>query len=248
MLPRTLEPEVMDTADEAADYDAMDHSQVNRVFVDDFLTEVRRQRPQASDKKSESGRPMSGQSSLDPGPSTLDLLPILDVGTGTALIPIELASRKLGFHITAVDLAAEMLAVGQRNVERAGHCDCITLERVDAKGLPYPDAAFHAVMSNSIIHHIPQPRGAVAEMLRVLKPGGLLFIRDLLRPETADEVEQLVRTYAGEESPRQQQLFRQSLHAALTVNEAAELMTSLNQPAHCVKQTTDRHWTITSRP
>lgn len=225
MLPRTLEPEVMDTADEAADYDAMDHSQVNRVFVDDFLTEVR-------DQRSEVSHPH---------------LSLLDVGTGTALIPIELASRKLGFHITGVDLAEEMLIVGRRNVERAGHSDCISLERVDAKGLPYPDASFAAVMSNSIIHHIPEPRGALAEMLRVLQPGGLLFIRDLLRPESADEVERLVRTYAGEESPRQQQLFRQSLHAALTVEEVAALMSNLNQPAACVAQTTNRHWTITTR-
>ena len=37
MLDRVLEPEVMDTEDEARDYDAMDHSQVNRVFVADFL-------------------------------------------------------------------------------------------------------------------------------------------------------------------------------------------------------------------
>ena len=37
MLPRTLEPEVMDTAEEAVDYDAMDHGEVNRRFVGDFL-------------------------------------------------------------------------------------------------------------------------------------------------------------------------------------------------------------------
>jgi hypothetical protein len=37
MLPRVLEPEVMDTPEEARDYDAMDHSAVNRVFVADFL-------------------------------------------------------------------------------------------------------------------------------------------------------------------------------------------------------------------
>ena len=37
MLPRTLEPEVMDTREEAVDYDSMDHSGVNRVFVDDLV-------------------------------------------------------------------------------------------------------------------------------------------------------------------------------------------------------------------
>ena len=56
-------------------------------------------------------------------------------------------------------------------------------------------------------------------MRRVLRPGGLLFVRDLLRPKTADEVEHLVATYAGDETPQQRQLFRQSLHAALTLDE-----------------------------
>ena len=38
MLPRVLEPEVMDSPEEARDYDAMDHAEVNRRFVADFLT------------------------------------------------------------------------------------------------------------------------------------------------------------------------------------------------------------------
>jgi len=212
MLPRVLEPEVMDTAEEAADYDAMDHSGVNRVFVGDFVAAFSGQRSAISEDSS----------SLVIGDSTL-----LDVGTGTALIPIELASRELGFRITAIDLAEEMLWLGRRNVERAGYADCISLELVDAKRMPYADGTFDAVMSNSIVHHIPEPLGVLAEMWRVLKPGGLLFVRDLLRPETADEVERIVATYAGSESPRQQQLFRQSLHAALTVEEVGGLLAAV---------------------
>lgn len=204
MLARVLEPEVMDTAEEAADYDAMDHSTVNRVFVDDFVAAMLR------------GLTPTGSGSR-----------VLDVGTGTALIPIELASRQIGYRITGIDLADEMLKLGRSNVERAGYSDCIRLELVDAKRMPYPDGTFDAVMSNSIVHHIPEPRGAVTEMWRVLRPGGLLFVRDLLRPQTSDEVERIVTTYAGNESPRQQQLFRQSLHAALTVEEVAELLDEL---------------------
>jgi ubiquinone/menaquinone biosynthesis C-methylase UbiE len=221
MLARTLEPEVMDTAEEAADYDAMDHSTVNRVFVDDFVAALNR-------GLTPPGSPMS----------------VLDVGTGTALIPIELVRqvRELGdlrsgqrhgqetgrnLRVTAIDLAEEMLKLGRINVERAEYSDCITLELVDAKGLPYANSSFDAVMSNSIVHHIPEPRGTLAAMWRVLRPGGLLFVRDLLRPETNDEVERIVATYAGNESPRQQQLFRQSLHAALTVDEVGALLGEL---------------------
>jgi SAM-dependent methyltransferase len=232
MLPRTLEPEVMDTAEEAADYDAMDHSTVNRVFVDDFL---------ATSSASNDAHPVGDAAKRK------ELNRVLDVGTGTALIPIELARRNFPCHITAIDLAAEMLKLARQNVARAGLEHVIVPELVDAKGLPYPDAAFDAVISNSIVHHIPEPRGTLAEMWRVLKPGGVLFVRDLLRPETDAEVEHLVATYAGNESPRQQQLFRQSLHAALTVAEVGGLLHALGLPASWARQSSDRHWTIAGR-
>jgi ubiquinone/menaquinone biosynthesis C-methylase UbiE len=232
MLPRTLEPEVMDTAEEAADYDAMDHSTVNRAFVDEFL---------------------SAWSALcDAHPAGVAAKPsnpvrMLDVGTGTALIPIELARRDFPCRITAIDLAAEMLKLARQNVARAGLEHVIVPALIDAKGLPYADAAFDAVISNSIVHHIPQPRDTLAEMWRVLRPGGVLFVRDLLRPATDAEVEHLVAAYAGNESPRQQQLFRQSLHAALSVAEIGELLSDLGLPATWVRQSSDRHWTIAGR-
>lgn len=220
MLPRTLEPEVMDTPEEARDYDAMGHDEVNRVFVDDLLAAL-------GERASESQE-------------------VLDVGTGTALIPLEFARRSTSARIVAVDLAEHMLALGLQHVEREGFADRITLERIDAKRLAYDDGRFDIVMSNSIVHHIPEPRHALAEMLRVLKPTGTLFVRDLLRPEDDATVEHLVATYAGKENADQQQLFRQSLHAALTVAEVRELLESLGvDPATC-EQTTDRHWTITA--
>jgi ubiquinone/menaquinone biosynthesis C-methylase UbiE len=217
MIPRVLEPEVMDTPEEATDYDAMDHAQVNRAFVDDLLAAV-------DDAACSNGR-------------------VLDVGTGTALIPIELAARGFAETIVGIDLADEMLALGRRNIERSGVGN-VQLERVDAKHLPYGDETFDVVMSNSIVHHIPQPERAFLEMQRVLTPGGLLFVRDLLRPGTVDEVERLVECYAGDESPRQQQLFRQSLHAALTLEELAKLLQEMGIDAGGLAQTSDRHWTL----
>lgn len=216
MIPRVLEPEVLDTPEEAADYDAMDHVHVNRLFVDDLLS--------ALDPASQNGS-------------------VLDVGTGTALIPIELARRGFAGAITGIDLAHEMLVLGRRNIEQS-QLTSILLEHVDAKQLPYADGAFDVVMSNSIVHHIPQPEQSFVEMRRVLRPCGLLFVRDLLRPDSAEEVERLVACYAGGESPRQQQLFRQSLHAALTLDELATLLGDIDIDAGGLAQTSDRHWTL----
>lgn len=221
MLPRTLEPEVMDTAEEARDYDAMDHAEVNRRFVAEFLDAWR----------SEAGHRPESQY-------------FLDVGAGTAQIPILLANTHEHCRITAIDLAAEMLKLARRNVAEAGLTDRVALEQVDAKQMPYADASFDAVISNSIVHHIPDPLDVFREMVRVLQPGGLLFVRDLLRPESADSVEQLVTTYAGGENAHQQQLFRQSLQAALTIAEVRTLLSGLSLPAEWVTQSSDRHWTV----
>ena len=229
MLPRKLEPEVMDTAIEAADYNAMDHSAVNRVFVDDFLAAAQ----------------SHGTLELFGDGQTAS---VLDVGTGTALIPIELCSRTVSCRVKGIDLAAEMLKIGHKNIERAKLTGRIALERIDAKQMPYPAESFGAVVSNSIVHHIPKPREVMAEMLRVLYPGGLLFVRDLLRPDDVETLEQIVQAYTGSENAHQQQMFRDSLHAALTMDEIRSLLSDLNVSPAWAQQTTDRHWTVIGQP
>src|SRR6516225_6628369 len=102
MLPRILEPEVMDTREEARDYDAMDHTTVNRVFIADFLA-------------------------IWDGAN-----PILDVGTGTAQIPIELCHQAAAAQVVAIDMAQEMLRVAEENVRRAGLAARVRLEICDA--------------------------------------------------------------------------------------------------------------------
>jgi ubiquinone/menaquinone biosynthesis C-methylase UbiE len=213
MLSRVLEPEVMDTPEEARDYDAMDHSTVNRVFVADFLAVW-----------GGSGR-------------------VLDVGTGTAQIPIELCRQNSGAFIVAIDLADQMLRVGRENVRRAGFESRITLELRDAKQLPYERGSFAAVISNSIIHHIPEPGAVIGEMVRVVKPGGTIFVRDLLRPPDMPTLQHLVATYAGDANAHQQKMFAESLHAALSLQEIRDLVAQHGHDPSRVQQTTDRHWT-----
>lgn len=229
MLTRRLEPEVMDTVEDAHDYDTMDHSTVNRVFVDDLLTFANECGFQA--RLSDAQQPMK----------------VLDVGTGTALIPIELCRREIACRITAIDLAAEMLKLADLNIARANLASRIQAERIDAKHMPYAVGAFDAVISNSIVHHIPEPRAVVTEMLRVLRPSGVLYVRDLLRPQSLAEVDHLVATYAGQENAHSQQLFRDSLHAALSLDEVRELAAACDISASAVQQTSDRHWTLAWR-
>jgi ubiquinone/menaquinone biosynthesis C-methylase UbiE len=227
MIPRILEPEVMDTEAEAVEYNTMDHAAVNRAFVDDLL------------------RFVDTDSLLAAGTGPIR---VLDVGTGTALIPLELCSRGNKWRVVGIDLAQAMLAEAAINVANAGMAKAIELRHVDAKRLPFDDSEFTAVMSNSIIHHIPDPSDCFEEMVRVVsKNGGLLFVRDLMRPDSEQQLDDLVDAHAGDATDHQRKMFAESLHAALTLDEIRALAKSSGIEAGCIHQTTDRHWTLAWR-
>lgn len=207
----------MDGDEEARDYDEMDHGEVNRRFVGDLLAV---------------------------GPDTSR---VLDVGTGTALIPIELCRRDPTARLLAIDLADSMLAYAARNVERAAVAGVVRLAKADAKRIAYRDHAFTCVMSNSIVHHIPEPSETIAEMVRVLEPGGWLFVRDLARPRDDAEVVRLVALYTVGSNERQRGLFEASLRAALTLDEARAIAAPFGVDPSSLTMTSDRHWTLAWR-
>jgi ubiquinone/menaquinone biosynthesis C-methylase UbiE len=221
-LPRTLEPEVMDSEQEALDYDAMDHGEVNARFCQDLLA-------------------------VQPQPRR-----VLDVGTGTGLIPIDLCRRTAEASVLGIDLATHMLARAESHVRRAGLEARIRVVRLDAKSTGLDTGSFDAVISNSIVHHIPDPEDVFREMWRLVRPGGVLFVRDLARPESAFDTSRLADLYApvsiGSDSHamlmRQRALFVASLHAALTVGEVRAMVQGIGIPERAVVMTSDRHWTL----
>jgi ubiquinone/menaquinone biosynthesis C-methylase UbiE len=215
MLARTLEPELMDTDRDARQYDAMDHAAVNAQFVADLIGGLQ--------------------------PSAV--LTVLDLGAGTAQIPIELCRGAADVRVVAVDAAESMLAVARENVTRAGLTERIEFVLADAKRLPFASGRYPVVISNSIVHHIAEPQLVIGEAVRVAAPGGLLFHRDLARPQDEKTLESLVSTYAGDATSYQQKLFAASLRAALTLSEIQQLVAELGFPPRTVQMTSDRHWT-----
>jgi ubiquinone/menaquinone biosynthesis C-methylase UbiE len=216
MLSRQLEPELMDDPQEAVAYDEMDHAAVNAVFVEDLLT--------------------AGL----PGPD------VLDMGTGTARIPIELCRRAADCRVMASDGAVAMLDVARYNVALAALDYRIQLHHGDARQLGFESEMFDAVISNSLIHHVPDPAPVLAEMVRLVRPGGRLFVRDLYRPDSQAELERLVACYADGAPELARAMFRNSLQAALSLTEIQQLVVALGFPADAVTMTSDRHWTWSS--
>jgi SAM-dependent methyltransferase len=93
---------------------------------------------------------------------------VLDVGCGTGVVAITAA--RAGARVTGADLTPELLELAKENAAIAG----LTIEwkEADVERLPFADARFDAVVSQFGHIFAPRPEVAVAEMLRVLKPGG----------------------------------------------------------------------------
>ena len=212
-MDRVLEPEVMDSLEEAIEYDSMDFTEVNSAFA---------------------------RSAAVLGPVFGN---VLDAGTGTARIPIALCELRPQWKLTCIDLSANMLKVAAQNVERADVRSQISLELIDAKEMPYPDNYFDMVISNSIIHHLPDPLPFLQEVRRVLKPNGAVFLRDLFRPETREIRDNLVEMYAGDCNAHQKQLFSDSLQAAFTLDEVEEMIQNARLDGLRIYESSDRHWT-----
>jgi SAM-dependent methyltransferase len=94
---------------------------------------------------------------------------VLDIGTGTGVVAISAA--RLGAQVCALDLTPELLEQARENAAIARHPE-IAWQLGDAEELPYPDASFDVVVSQFGHMFGPRPGVVVAEMRRVLKPGG----------------------------------------------------------------------------
>jgi ubiquinone/menaquinone biosynthesis C-methylase UbiE len=220
----------MDSDQEAKEYNEMDHSEVNRRFVKDLLAFAR----SIADSETET----DADSDIE-----CELGDVLDMGTGTALIPIELCKQHPDCRVMAIDMAVSMLDLARYNVEAQTMTERITLAQIDAKQMGFENGQFDVVMSNSIIHHIPEPNDCLIEMVRVTGDGGILFVRDLMRPDDLETLEGLVQAYAGEETEYSRKLFRDSLHAALSLDEIRSLVSDYGFDPATVEATSDRHWT-----
>jgi ubiquinone/menaquinone biosynthesis C-methylase UbiE len=99
---------------------------------------------------------------------------VLEVGAGTGFWILNLWQCGFVEEAHATDISAGMLEVCRRNAHVLG-CD-IDLRAADAEELPYPDDSFDLVTGHAFLHHLPDPDRALAEMHRVLRPGGTLFL------------------------------------------------------------------------
>jgi cyclopropane fatty-acyl-phospholipid synthase-like methyltransferase len=166
-MVRTLEPELMDDPAQAEAYAAADFSAENQGFVDRFKEYF----PEFSQGN------------------------VLDLGCGPGDIPIRFAKRYPACQVIGVDASAPMIQLGEQVVKQAGLADRITLrcERYEeVAGARIVDA----VISNSLLHHLPNPLQFWQKIRQLVRPGAPVLVMDLLRPDSPEAAQAIVDRYA----------------------------------------------------
>jgi len=129
---------------------------------------------------------------------------VLEIGCGIGVVSAFLA-EELGLDVTGTDFDPAQVMLAQR---RQTEGERLRFEQADATALGYADGAFDLVVSQYVFHHIPEWRKAMAELGRVVKPGGLVVWDDIavtrlgkalagpfkgfITPFTHDDIEQAI--------------------------------------------------------
>lgn len=136
---------------------------------------------------------------------------VLEIGCGRG-VGSELILQRFGAeHVDSIDLDPHMVALARRRLARFGAA--VSVEQGDVCSLPAEDAHYDAVFDFGIIHHVPNWQAALAEIQRVLKPGGRFYAEEMF--ERALENPALRRLL---EHPRENRFDLEGFCAALVAN------------------------------
>ena len=214
-MDRTLEPELMDDPEQARAYARADFAEENQGFVDRF----REYFPDFTEGH------------------------VLDLGCGPGDIPVRFARALPTCRITGVDASEPMITLAGMAVKQAGLADRITFrcERFQAVSLVEPT---DAAVSNSLLHHVPNPLQFWYRLRQLVKPGSPVLVMDLLRPDSPEEAQAIVDRYAAKEPEILRRDFYRSLLASFTEDEVAAQLAEMNLSRLIVDVPDDRHWVV----
>jgi demethylmenaquinone methyltransferase / 2-methoxy-6-polyprenyl-1,4-benzoquinol methylase len=105
----------------------------------------------------------------------------LDVACGTGDLAIRTALAIPTAHVRGIDVSEQMLAIARSRLQHTLH-GRVTFERGDLARLDAPTASVDVVTAGYAIRNVPDPRGALGELARVLRPGGRLYVLEFFRP------------------------------------------------------------------
>ena len=123
---------------------------------------------------------------------------VLDVGCGAGMTPCYLA-QTIGCRVVGVDISERMIAWSRRRAQRARLADRVSFAVADAQKLPFPDGTFDAIISESVTAFVADKQCAVAEYVRVARPGSYIGLMEGTwnAPPPVDLADYLARVMAG---------------------------------------------------
>src|SRR5574340_398986 len=186
-MKRVLEPELMDDVAKACAYETEDSTNEN---------------PKSNNHNRENFHDWTGGH-------------VVDLGCGPGDIPIRFLRAFPSARVTAGDASRPMLDLAAEAVAGAGLTQNITLCCERFQTLDLPEQA-DALLSNSLLHHVPNPLQFWFRIKQLAKPGARILVMDLLRPESPEAAQALVDHYAADEDPILKRDFYNSLLAAFT--------------------------------
>ena len=214
-MERVLEPELMDDPEQASAYAKADFEKENQGFVNLFLQYY----PDFTEGH------------------------VLDLGCGPADIPIRFVKALPKCRVTAVDASPPMIKLAEAAVGKAGLADRIALKQERMQTLALEEPA-DAALSNSLLHHIPNPYQFWYALKKQVKPGSSVLVMDLLRPDSPEAAQAIVDQYAAKEPAILRRDFYNSLLAAFTEDEIAAQLAELNLSRLMIDVIDDRHWVV----
>lgn len=229
-MQRIPEPELMDEVEQARAYAEADFSRTDQAFVASIQAQLE-------------------ASSLDPQR-------VVDLGCGPGNITFPLAEALPSRPLLAIDGSAAMLAPALRR-QRAepGRFPllrflqaCLPLDADVLTALPPAfQPPFQLLVSNSLLHHLHQPRVLWDAVRQLSAPGSLVVLRDLRRPDSPAALETLVDRHVSGAPPVLQRDYRASLQAAFRPEEVEAQLRAVGLSCLQVREVEDRYLDVMGR-
>jgi ubiquinone/menaquinone biosynthesis C-methylase UbiE len=219
-MQRVPEPELMDEEDQAKAYAEADFSEPHDHFVSLFRATF---------------------------PNDTLAGTVLDLGCGSADVTVRFARAFPDCRIDGVDGAEAMLGFGRKAVRSAGLEHRVRLIRAYLPNTTLPLSSYDAVISNSLLHHLADPMVLWEAVARWGKFGAPVFIMDLLRPESEDQLNELVRRYAADAPEVLKRDFSNSLRAAYRPDEIRAQLEAAGLKSFTCNIVSDRHLAVSGR-
>jgi SAM-dependent methyltransferase len=217
-MQRVTEPELMEDPEQSEAYAAADFAEAHSRIVETF------------------GQCFPGEEVTGP---------VLDLGCGPGDIGFRFAARYPGCSVTGVDGSRAMIRLA--NARRAR--EPLTADRVHfieglLPGTAIPAGPFAVIISNSLLHHLHEPRVLWETVLHHASPGTKIYVVDLFRPATQADAEKLVHRYASGEPEVLCRDFYNSLCAAFEPAEVEAQLAAAGLAGLSVGVISDRHLAV----